>query len=94
MVIAYWLIGREIVEEIQGGESASLEKRHPIRHRIAKHLQSQFTAIREALVNLLMHSDYFSPQKPRNPVLARIFRMIRLAESAGSGFDKMFKEIL
>ena len=84
--------------------------------------QPQLTAIREALVNLLMHSDYFSPMKPRirvfldriefmnpgalpkdldsimkedftmprNPTVARIFRVIRLSENAGSGFDKMF----
>ena len=85
-------------------------------------IQPQFIAIREALVNLLMHSDYFSTQKPRirvfsdriefmnpgglpkdivsilkedfskprNPIIARIFRIIGLAESAGSGFTKMF----
>ncbi|ALO15586.1 HTH domain protein [Salinivirga cyanobacteriivorans] len=78
-------------------------------------------AIREALVNLLMHTDYFSAAKPRiriftdriefsnpgglplsiekllemdssiprNPILARTFRAVRLAENAGFGFDKM-----
>ncbi len=75
----------------------------------------------EALVNMLMHTDYFSPEKPRirvfddrmelrnpgslpksveelkasdlsiprNPILAKIFRAVRLAENAGYGFDKM-----
>ncbi|MFO8129296.1 MAG: putative DNA binding domain-containing protein [Bacteroidales bacterium] len=79
------------------------------------------TFIREALVNMLMHSDYFSSQKPRirvftdriefnnpgalpndldtilredlskprNPVIAKIFRVINLAQNAGYGFDKM-----
>ena len=83
--------------------------------------QPQVAAIREALVNLLMHADYFSPAKPRirvfldrieffnpgslpkdieyilkedfsmprNPVVARIFRIIKLSETIGPGFHKM-----
>ena len=27
---------------------------------------------------------------PRNPIIAKIFRVIKLSENAGSGFDKMF----
>jgi ATP-dependent DNA helicase RecG len=84
--------------------------------------QPQVLAIREALVNLLAHSDYFSAMKPRirvflnriefmnpgslpasvevlrkqeltlprNPILIKIFRVLKLAENAGYGFDKMF----
>lgn len=84
--------------------------------------QPQVKAVREAVVNLLIHTDYFSPMKPRirvfsdrieffnpgalpkpyeelrkgdislprNPILTKIFRVIKLAENAGYGFDKMF----
>ena len=80
--------------------------------------QPQLVAIREALVNLLMHADYFSSMKPRirvfsdriefmnpgrlpkdlasimkedftqprNPIIARAFRVLKLAESAGLWF--------
>ena len=85
--------------------------------------QGQVIAAREAFVNLLMHADYFSGERPRvrvfadriefnnggglpkrlefilkedyshprNKVVARIFRLVRLAEGIGSGFHKMFK---
>jgi predicted HTH transcriptional regulator len=78
-------------------------------------------ALREALVNMLMHADYFASacprvriftnhieyynpgglpkpledlkgkdlSMPRNPILAKLFRMVKLAENAGYGFDKI-----
>jgi ATP-dependent DNA helicase RecG len=81
----------------------------------------QLEALREALVNLLMHTDHFSAAKPRlriftdriefynpgglpksletimaedislprNEILAKLFRVVKLAENGGYGFDKM-----
>jgi ATP-dependent DNA helicase RecG len=83
----------------------------------------EIDALREALVNMLIHTDFFSPMKPRirvftnriefenpgklprtveelmktdetlprNPVLAKFFRIAKLCESAGYGFDKMLQ---
>ena len=81
----------------------------------------QLDALREGLINMLIHCDYFSPMKPRirvftnriefenpgtlprpieelmkedvsiprNPVLAKLFRIAKLCENAGYGFDRM-----
>jgi ATP-dependent DNA helicase RecG len=81
----------------------------------------QLDALREGLINMIIHCDYFSPMKPRirvftdriefenpgalprpieelmredvsvprNPVLAKLFRVAKLCENAGYGFDKM-----
>lgn len=89
--------------------------------RFGEELSPGLKTLREALVNMLMHTDYFSPAHPRirifanhieffnpgclpkplqelkekdlsiprNPILAKFFRMVRLAENAGYGFDKM-----
>jgi ATP-dependent DNA helicase RecG len=49
----------------------------------------QFDAIREALVNMLMHTDYFSPAKPR----VRVFSNRIEFENPG-GFPRPIKELL
>lgn len=65
---------------------------------------SQLYALREGLVNMLAHADYFSPMHstirikelrvqnhsmPRNPTLIKLFRYAKLSENAGYGIEKM-----
>lgn len=105
---------------------ARLKQKVDVTYRITsegfgEELSPGLLAIREALVNMLMHADFFSPahpririftdhidffnpgglpkpleelkakdiSMPRNPIVTKLFRMVRIAENAGFGFDKM-----
>ncbi len=107
----------EVYEPLSRKINVPFSLRGGVREDDPPHMQ----AMREALVNLIIHTDYFSqasprirvfsdrieffnpgalPKKledilkedfsqPRNPVLAKAFRYLKLAENIGSGFHKM-----
>ena len=107
----------EIYERLTKRIEVPFSIKQGVRDDDPPHLQ----AIREALVNLIIHTDYFSksnaririfsdrfefynpgalPKKielilkedfslPRNPIIAKIFRFLKLSENIGSGFHKM-----
>jgi ATP-dependent DNA helicase RecG len=109
----FFLIYERLIKKIDVGFSI----KQGVRDDDPVHLQ----AIREALINFIIHTDYFSkansrirvftdryefynpgalPKKlefilkedfslPRNPIIAKIFRLLKFSENIGSGFNKM-----